>query len=818
MIPDVGEVAMLQRSAKLRLAVATALTIILHPHVGMPSLAIPAQAQTPVSPFRGKTFALIIGVSEYADGGARWLNYAHADALWFGTHLKQPPSQRAWDYFQVLVNGTATKEKIAAELRAVSLIAGPEASVYILISAPGFAVSNSKDEVSKKGYILGYRSTPELPRTLVRIPELRQFLQRCLARVFVFADVCRDVLPSGPGELVEHQSGNEINARLAEVVREESNNGKTALLASKGRQVSKEDPNLANGHGIFAYYLVEGLARTETFGALTEYVTPRVRDRAHTISPTSQDPVAVMGDPYLPLWRTSVTRSPKLNQFRLAFFQRPGAANATVSDADAWVAAREKIMEMSPEDLLRLVAKVKLSQDTFSHELNELSIALEERGNEILSRYLIGDRFPGDPLKPTSSDFEYAARFFAAALDLRPKPKENELQASPAHQLEALRLFSLGRSMIDGPGDHSVAATHLSKAISIDPQLAEPHNALGLLYLKQVNGNRRSLNEAADEFQKAISLAPNWAYPRHNLALTRIEMGQYNEAESAYREAILRTPYYPYLYCNLGLLLHRIHRLRDAARAYEDALIAFDHAIAELERRRQRLLAEGQNRESAYLQTRADLLKRYKAEAHNALGALRYSQGKRDEATRQYQAALSLNQDLLAARHNLAMIDLDRYLLGRATVTDLDSAIQLLKANVERPDPYLRSRQKLADAYIWKGLYKEASTEYAALVRAQNNNGEALTGWAKALAKQKLVDEALELTRSKGWQEMELASKGNPFARFTLYEALGEIHEVMNDTAQACRDYNNALAALGKSARESEAERTVKKKVRNCPR
>src|SRR4051812_27343302 len=99
------------------------------------------------------------------------------------------------------------------------------------------------------------------------------------------------------------------------------------------------------------------------------------------------------------------------------------------------------------------------------------------------------------------------------------------------------------------PGS-SIAIARASRPIGSSPLPAPASN-----YASSIRQSRA--DRPLEAFRNSIRVAPDWAYPRHNLALTYIEMGNNSAAEAEYRAAIKKTPEHPYLYYNLGVLLQR---------------------------------------------------------------------------------------------------------------------------------------------------------------------------------------------------------------------------------------------------------------------
>jgi tetratricopeptide (TPR) repeat protein len=75
--------------------------------------------------------------------------------------------------------------------------------------------------------------------------------------------------------------------------------------------------------------------------------------------------------------------------------------------------------------------------------------------------------------------------------------------------------------------DAGKAALELEKAIVLDPDFAEAHNDLGVVYTRLGR-----YPEATSEFRRAIELVPEESLPHSNLAWVLSAMGQRAEAES----------------------------------------------------------------------------------------------------------------------------------------------------------------------------------------------------------------------------------------------------------------------------------------------
>ncbi len=140
---------------------------------------------------------------------------------------------------------------------------------------------------------------------------------------------------------------------------------------------------------------------------------------------------------------------------------------------------------------------------------------------------------------------ELASRAFEKALELNPGYTEASLNL-------AITYSDLGQ--YDKAREVFERAAHISKASSseIDPfikgKLANEHLKIGAIYT-----DLRLLDEAIDEYQKAIRLAPNFADIITRLGIAYREKGQYDEAIQQFSRAKEVNPRFIPARVHLGL-------------------------------------------------------------------------------------------------------------------------------------------------------------------------------------------------------------------------------------------------------------------------
>ena len=597
----------------------------------------------------GQTYALLIGVSKYQRlPQDQWLHFADADATLFEKHVLSPrggglPPENVLkltdekattaalrNAFQTFLKGRATKKDTV-----LILIAG-----HGTVEVPG----------SKSAYILTSDSDPQdLAGTAMPMAEVQKLVDEELSkvgRVAVFVDVCR----SGNIGSIKSTAVNAVVEKLGEAEGEIM-----GIMASRPKELSYEGDQWGGGHGVFSYYLLkalEGAADKNNDGKvdvneLINYVQAEVpkatNDKQHPREFGNMDNAVGLSD----------TRKPGINIARAHFpvVYVSGGEPAYLAQARPMAATlapllgrfndaldKGRLLPDSPDSAFSALTelKTKLSPEQYRLQENRLRVALEDRGQQVILRYLTGDQIP-----QTQRDFQAGGAYYDAARRLTPESLFLEGQES----------FMRGRSLLFSK-DYRGAADLLEDAVRIDPGGAHAYNALGIAYLEQADYRR-----AIPAFRDAVRRAPHWTYPLHNLALCYMETGDSAAAIRTYQQAIRLTPRYSYLPYNLGLVYQRLNRRKDAEAAYRRAM-----AIA------------------------PDL-----AESYNALGSLKASTGNRREAERLYRQALERNPNLLAARHNLALL-----LSGEKE--RLPEALDLWRENLKRSPDYLPSRLSLAAA------------------------------------------------------------------------------------------------------------------------
>ena len=532
--------------------------------------------------------------------------------------------------------------------------------LVIFISARGY----SSEELQNDGYVLTWDAAIDklqigIPSNGLSLKALGGKLSRRKAnQQYLLLDVRRDPVESGLPNLIY----NRVRSFLYPAT-------KLIILASTDG-VSKEAASAASGYYADGLGGVGGVLKPGVpLQAIFDQLTKKTKAKQTPQAPKDR-----------PGWNLPLISS--------SFRRTPGPLIASLSPA---------LFFQDPAPLMSAT-----DQETIGK-----AVTAEEAGEEIFIRYGEGNHFHGDPFhqcEKTDPEFQpkrlCREEYEQAALQFDDAAKLREKLQNPDRELiwslqERSRFCRAQVLLLRGLPDDAPAELG-------DPGrfvYAESHNILGISFLEMA-----LYHEAEEEFTKAKKKAPHWAYPRHNLALSYIEHGNYTGAEKEYREAIRLTPIAakfsqpdnpcfhgrsvmvvarPYLYYNLGVLLQRLNRLSEAQQQYCLAEASFQYRSMELDTEKEGL--EMLRREAAKLNL---------ADVDNSLGVLFEARNKGDKAPMQFKKALQNNCELSAANFNLA-----RFGASRQKDAGKYKDLYPWLINPCQPDPKLARRATPAELY-----------------------------------------------------------------------------------------------------------------------
>jgi Caspase domain len=208
----------------------------------------------------GRLFAVVIGISHYAKGGDEQINdlqFADRDAKSVLDFLKSPAGGGVTDEDSLLLlNGDATTESVRHAL--FNFLTKPQEPDTVVIYIAGHGAPDPNDP--RNIYFLTADAKPDdMGATAFPMFELQDVFERVLKakRVITFADTCHSYgftgARAGAGS---RRTNNLVNQYLQ---RYASRGQRAVITASDISESSFEDAKWGDGHGVFTYFLLQGL-------------------------------------------------------------------------------------------------------------------------------------------------------------------------------------------------------------------------------------------------------------------------------------------------------------------------------------------------------------------------------------------------------------------------------------------------------------------------------------------------------------------------------------------------------------------------------
>jgi hypothetical protein len=236
--------------------------------------------------FRGKKYALIIGISKYRNnsGNLANLKFADADAVSLHKFLQQPGGGRfSPDNMRLLLNEQATAANVRQAMTSFISQAGADDLLLIFVAGHGapdpFAPQNLY-------FIAHDTNVDDMARTALAMKEFQKYLEQNVRarRLVLLVDTCHSAgLTGSGGEATRGLGNNLISLYIEKMLYQEE--GKAVITSSDVNELSQESTRWGNGHGVFTHFLLEGMQgkadsntdRLVTVGELFRFVRQKVR-------------------------------------------------------------------------------------------------------------------------------------------------------------------------------------------------------------------------------------------------------------------------------------------------------------------------------------------------------------------------------------------------------------------------------------------------------------------------------------------------------------------------------------------------------------
>lgn len=557
-----------------------------------------------------QTFAMIMGISNYKY--VRPLAYADKDAEMFRDFLKSPGGGSVpEDNIFCLLNEEALSSTFWTKgwkwLTAKKLQEGDR--LFIYLAGHGDAIDEDQF------FYIAYDCNPAgdknnyLAGGVIQLYNLKLKIQRETGKgveVYFIMDACRsNELPGG-------QDGqNFLNSAISEY-----RAGEIIMLATGAGQESLEDASIGSGHGLFTYYLVDGLTGAAdsagvvdnkiTLAEIQKYIDKNVPQIAENVFRRKQDPffccnessekvVSIVDTAYLRKWQKtkalqknlgtsavaprgrSILRGNKADTLLIETYNR---FNKEIRDnnligklsAEYYYDQMEKNYPGNP---YTVDAQATLAVEFINFAQTKINLYLDCRDATSIQklRAQIDEDEKTDEVNTSLTRMEKVARqeFYEVGYMLERAvnfimPDDPEFAKSLMGRMyffKARGYFGQGRQLMD----IKTAFDYIYKAYATDKNAAYILNTLSSLHL-----DNHTLDSAIYYAKKAIIAAPKWRYPYVTLAFSYKTLNKPDSAIKYYRKSIEVDPGNSDAYVDLGHFYYSISNTDSAIANYERAL------------------------------------------------------------------------------------------------------------------------------------------------------------------------------------------------------------------------------------------------------
>lgn len=248
-------------------------------------------APAPLPSFVRNKYALLVGISRFADAAIKRLQFAAKDATDLHALLIDPrygnfPAQNV----TVLVDEEATRANILKALNQISLLAGEEDMVLLFFSSHGSPKKEGQG-LQGIGYIVTHDSKwDEIFLNALEFTDLSEKVATIRARRKVtLLDTCYSGQSAARGGKALMLEGWGVDQKAASMFL--SGEGSYVITSSRDNEVSYESEKLGNGY--FTHYLIEALqagSEPPTIKEVFAHLSTRVRDAVARDKRAAQNP------------------------------------------------------------------------------------------------------------------------------------------------------------------------------------------------------------------------------------------------------------------------------------------------------------------------------------------------------------------------------------------------------------------------------------------------------------------------------------------------------------------------------------------------
>ncbi len=242
---------------------------------------------------KSKTYAVVVGISDYQDEAIPDLNFAHKDAQAFAEFLRSPAGGNLdEEHLKVLINSEATMAQFAIALDWLMEVAKENDQVVIYFAGHGDV---EKKTITQPGFLLCWDAPAKVYMAggTFALPFLQEVVSTLSlqnkSKVVVVTDACRS------GKLAGSSVGGS-SITSSNLAKQYANEIK--ILSCQPDEYSLEGTQWGGGRGVFSYHLTDALYgmadKNEDLSVTLMEVSRYLEDNVIAeVAPNSQIPIVV---------------------------------------------------------------------------------------------------------------------------------------------------------------------------------------------------------------------------------------------------------------------------------------------------------------------------------------------------------------------------------------------------------------------------------------------------------------------------------------------------------------------------------------------
>ena len=615
---------------------------------------IPDQPAAQTAPQIPRSYALVVGISKYKNLPAKaQLQYPDRDAAdMYSTLISEKAGQFPAEGVHELINEHATLANLKQELETwLPGVTGPNDRVFIYFAGHGFISGG-------KAYLAPYDVDPaKIGSTAFPMDELGQVIGNRIHGKWkvLLTDACHS------GAITPEDDTAQVNKSLLDL-----NSSMFSLTASRDREQSFESSQWGGGHGIFTYYVIQGLqgeADTSGDGVVTadelaEYVHTNVRLATHMLqNPTSDrgsfDPNMVLAFNPGSGVAKNCSGADCAGKLRYGTF----VIETNMDDVEVWLDGKslgvfKKGVPQRFPGLIPGPHTVKGAHQGYEPDGPREEQVYPGQDTAVAVRILIAQRRNHAAQEIFDRGLDRYTRGFAANYKVAVGDFQQALAIDPAYSQAALYLGRAYHALYE----EDKAKDALKKAIEIDPAYLEARLSYAAVLL-----DTGELDEAIRQLDAVAKQDPANGMAWYLESQAFVRKGSYAQGVDSGNQAVKLTPANAEAHLWLGEALRRNGQCDLATSQYESYLSLSNFNSALVGKLNYYVLGSLFGAGTMKRASQQDIWRELRAQAYEGICDCDWMHKRYDEASMQCHKALALVPQDLFANYRLGIVFTEQY-------------------------------------------------------------------------------------------------------------------------------------------------------------